>query len=391
LFVLVSFHAFARPSYEGITWKKEVTREVEISNKEAPTARRNAKKPADATLVELLISAVRAGRLVAYSNTDINFSTRLSMEELDGMTASKRDTFMITDPVSGEEHRKVVARDFKPDAIHKYRVLEQWTFAPYTGRTEIQIVGIAPIREVFSSDGSFRGVQAMFWLQYKDAAPFLDKYEQSHTDSNIRTGIWTDYFSADNKSAPVGSIWQTKATRIITIPVNRDDTVIHHLRDEVADSTLSEVIAARKCNGIITSYSDFDSGFKHVLPKYGINEGWTFAADTQAITDPVTHLEVIKLITRSFHSYDEEKFELLQNWSFDLARGRTTIEIVAVAPAGRPGGDDPKPKIAPMFWVKYEDVQNIIYTYDQYYPGNTMAKNIWTDYFLADERPVIQK
>ena len=147
----------------------------------------------------MMIIAIKAGKLTAYATYDNDFTTKLTAEGLKEITKTKTDTVIITDPVAGKEEMKIVHMDFNYNAIHKYRVLEEWTFNPNTGKTDIQITGIAPVRDIYGTDGTFRGVQAMFWVHFNDIHSILARYEQYHPDNTIAMHVWDDYFLSEVK------------------------------------------------------------------------------------------------------------------------------------------------------------------------------------------------
>lgn len=178
-------------------WKKQVTRMIDMEEPEDTVDHHLKVAGQDSTLAELVISAVKSGRLAAYSTMDNKFTTRLTVENLEEMLGSRTDTIVITDPVTGDELTKVVKRDFNTEAVHKYRLLEEWALNPATGKTEIQITGIAPVREVYGDDGTLRGIQAMFWLKYADVRELLAKTEQANPRRNLMGLLWDDYFFSD--------------------------------------------------------------------------------------------------------------------------------------------------------------------------------------------------
>ena len=183
----------------GIAWKKQVARLIDMGEKEDTASHHLRDMSSDTSLFEMIINAIDDGRLTAFSPVDNRFSMKLSKDVINEMVSSRVDTVMIQDPLTAEWTRKIVAKDFNYDAIHKFRIMEEWTFNVTTGRTKIQILGVAPTRDLFGEDGNFRGVQNMFWLQYNDLRPILDVYEQYHPDNTIASRIWNDYFKNDVK------------------------------------------------------------------------------------------------------------------------------------------------------------------------------------------------
>ena len=182
-------------------WKKTVYRTIDLAQKEDTAKHHLTDVTNDTTLFEIMANAIKAGKLVAYSNFDHNFTTRFTAVQLKEIMGNKTDTTLIVDPVTNKEKQIIVHHEFNYDAVHKYRLLEEWTFDPITGKTDIMIEGIAPLREIYGDDGNFRGVQAMFWLRYTDAHQVLARYDKIHPTKCFATYIWDDYFLSDVKPA----------------------------------------------------------------------------------------------------------------------------------------------------------------------------------------------
>ncbi len=201
LLAAVLFTAGTSFAQTGDVWKKSVTRMIDLQLKEDTAMHHLADVSNDSLLSEVLINALRAGKLTAYASFDCNFTTKLSISQIKEMTASRIDTQIIVDPVKNEEIQKIIVRDFDPTVIHRYRILEEWGLNPRTGKTDIQITGIAPMIDVYGDDGVFRGRKSMFWLKFNDARAILTRYDQTHPTHTIASLIWDDYFLSDVKPA----------------------------------------------------------------------------------------------------------------------------------------------------------------------------------------------
>jgi len=194
--LIISSAAVAQSS--GV-WKKTVYRTLELGQKEDTVKRHLTDVTNDTTLFEIIANAIKAGKLPAYANYDHNFTTRFTSAQLKEMMGNKSDTTLIVDPVTNTEKQIIVHHEFNYDAVHKYRLLEEWSFDPATGKTDIRIEGIAPLREIYGDDGNLRGEQAMFWLRYSDARQVLNRYDKLHPAKPFASLIWEDYFYSDVK------------------------------------------------------------------------------------------------------------------------------------------------------------------------------------------------
>ena len=201
-FVCIFF--FANTGYSlkpaGAVWKKQVTRIIDFRQPDDTVIHHLRDASPDTTLLEMLITSVLAGKLTAYSNFDHQFTTKLTPKQLTEQIIPRPDTVILTDPVTGKEVTKVVKHDFDYSVVHKYRVLEEWTYDQRTRKTEIVILGIAPIKDIFV-ENVFRGTQAIFWVRYNDIQKILERYELFHPTNTMSELIWNDNFNPSAISA----------------------------------------------------------------------------------------------------------------------------------------------------------------------------------------------
>ena len=196
--IILSFSVCAQ---DNVTWHKRVIREIDMRVPQ-PTKFGNQKIAAhDTNLVELLVPPMKAGKLAAYSNFDCDFSRKLTLYEINdsGIVCHGEDSEAFVDPATNIEKKIYIDRSPHLERIHKYHVLEEWSFDSASGRTNIQIAGIAPAKEIYGDDGVFRGVQTMFWVKYADAIKVLAHYDRLHPTKSFATYIWDDYFLSDVK------------------------------------------------------------------------------------------------------------------------------------------------------------------------------------------------
>jgi hypothetical protein len=184
-------------------WKKRVARVIDMR---PPTDDKPHRlKPAgdDSTLLQMFVGALYNHKLTAYSDPEFSIAHIVSMPLLDHIMHLYVDTIVVVDPVTGHEYTQIARSSFNYDSATKIRVLEDWTFNTITGKTEIQVAGLAPVRNAYSDDGTLRGVQALFWLRYSDVQTIVARYEQYHPESTIAARIWDDYFLSDEKPVKV--------------------------------------------------------------------------------------------------------------------------------------------------------------------------------------------
>ncbi len=180
-----------------ILWKKRVWREIDTREKQNVGFRYSGDEHSGGGMfIEILIDAIKKGKIVAYGTFDDRFTTILTKEQLMEQVAGKRDTQMIVDPITGEETMKERITDFKPETITKYRIKEDWIFDRNQGQMVVRIAGLAPVMDKYGDDGLYRGSQAMFWLYYPDIRGMLANYEVFNPQNDMFRTTWDEFFES---------------------------------------------------------------------------------------------------------------------------------------------------------------------------------------------------
>ena len=183
----------------GVVWKKQIARVIDMGEKTDVGSQKISDVSSETTLIEMFVNLIKGNKILAYTNSDHNFSTRLTVAELNRITTGKKDTVLTTDPVTNKNVSKIITHDFNLNSIHKFMIFEEWSCYPANGKTEIQVIGLAPLKDVFNDDGSFKNSSPMFWLKFSDISAILVRYQQYHPNNTLAGHIWDDYFAADKK------------------------------------------------------------------------------------------------------------------------------------------------------------------------------------------------
>jgi gliding motility associated protien GldN len=178
-----------------IMWKKRVWREIDTRQKQNMAFR----YPGDeytggGYFIEILFDAIKKGKIKAYSNMDDRFTSALSKEQIMEILVGRPDTNYVEDPLTGEQRIVITQNEFNPDIVTKYRIKEDWIFDRNLGRMQARIIGIAPIRDIYNEDNSYRGSQAVFWLYYPEIREMLAQYEVFNPENDVARMTWDDYF-----------------------------------------------------------------------------------------------------------------------------------------------------------------------------------------------------
>ncbi len=190
-------NASAKP--EGEVWKKQVARVIDMADNSDSKVHHLKQQNQDSSLVDIIISAVKNNKFAAYSSNDLSNSSKISATKFISIISPMADTVTSKDPVTGKEKMMIITKDLNTDAIHRYRVIENWTFNTVTGKTDIEIVAVAPIQEILSETGVFVGIKAMFWVRYSDLEKAYSQSRKNQPLISFANYIWEDYFFNETK------------------------------------------------------------------------------------------------------------------------------------------------------------------------------------------------
>ena len=177
-----------------VLWKKRVWREIDTREKQNLAFR----YPGDdetggGYFIEIVLDAVKKGKIKAYSVYDDRFTTALTKEQVVELLVGKNDTLPVEDPITGAITQKISHRDFNPDVVTRYRIKEDWMFDRNIGRMVSRIIGIAPLVDKYNEDGSYRGTTPLMWIYYPEARQVFAQYEVYNPQNDVQRMTWDDY------------------------------------------------------------------------------------------------------------------------------------------------------------------------------------------------------
>jgi len=107
---------------------------------------------------------------------------------------SSVDTASVYDYDLDDYVETVTYNDFDPSAYTKFRLKEDWLFDEETSMMVCRIIGLAPIKDEFNEDGSYRGQSALFWVYYPEIRDHLAKTEATNPYNDAIKMSWHKVF-----------------------------------------------------------------------------------------------------------------------------------------------------------------------------------------------------
>lgn len=177
-----------------VAWYQRVWRQIDVRQKQNQAFLYEGDEyTGGGAFIEILIDAVKKGKIAAYSPVDDRFTTPLDKATFERATGGGIDTGYVIDPITQEQTVVYKEREFNINSVTKYRVKEDWVFDRNLGRRVVRIVGIAPLIDRTDDEGNYRNSVEMFWIWYPEARNVLATYEVYNPQNMIRRMSWSDY------------------------------------------------------------------------------------------------------------------------------------------------------------------------------------------------------
>lgn len=192
---------------KDILWLKRVWREIDVNERQNMVfTYEGDEHTGGGMFADILLYHVQKGTIKAYDiNTDY-FSRVLTKDEIARKVAPSIDSTEVEDPVTNVVSRVAITRSFRPELIRKYRIKEDWIFDGSTGKMVVRILGIAPIIDVYSDEGAYKGPQTLFWLYYPDIRWLLAQYEVVSNNNDANRMTWDEFFESRAFSSKITKV-----------------------------------------------------------------------------------------------------------------------------------------------------------------------------------------
>lgn len=150
--------------------------------------------------ISILMQAIQDGPdnggVTAFSGVDDRFTTPMTVAEVAKMVAGEPVTIPQYDEFGGELPPIVRAPEVNLDSFYKFRIKEEVIFDKESSRLFWRILGIAPLKNVITSEGVDLGETELFWVYYPDMRPIFAKYEVYNGKNYGARMSWEELFES---------------------------------------------------------------------------------------------------------------------------------------------------------------------------------------------------
>ena len=127
--------------------------------------------------ISILLKAIQDTAVTVFDPIDDRFTTPLTISQVSKLLGGGGDSVPHYNDKGLVDRIDYKTREINLDSIYKFRIKEEVIFDKESSRLFWRILGIAPVRNVYSTTGEFLGPTTVFWVYYPDMRPIFSKYE----------------------------------------------------------------------------------------------------------------------------------------------------------------------------------------------------------------------
>lgn len=150
--------------------------------------------------VSILLKAIQDGPdnggVTAFNPIDDRFTTPMTRAEVAKSIGGEPVPVPIYNAQGEVERYETKAPEINLDSFYKFRIKEEVIFDKESSRLVWRILGIAPIKNIYTSTGEFVGESEMFWVYYPDMRPIFAKYEVYNGKNFGARMSWEELFES---------------------------------------------------------------------------------------------------------------------------------------------------------------------------------------------------
>jgi gliding motility associated protien GldN len=188
---------------DDAVYRQRVWREIDVHEKmNLPFVYAATEDNGNQRFISILLTAIKGGDITAFDPIDDRFTTPYTFRQIAENLLGKPKVVPIPDFKNDPDGSKglmkdtTISEEFNPELIEKYWIKEEWVFDKESSRMYARILGIAPLKTVLNSDGSFRFVVPLFWVYYPDLRPMLAKFEAYNGKNYGARMSWEELFES---------------------------------------------------------------------------------------------------------------------------------------------------------------------------------------------------
>jgi gliding motility associated protien GldN len=170
--------AYEHLRVDDAVYRHKIWREIDTREKINLPFRYSAdENDGNQRFISILLKAIQDSAVTVFDPIDDRFTTPLTISQVAKYLGGGGDSVPHYDDKGLVDRYDWKAREINLDSIYKFKIKEEVIFDKESSRLFWRILGIAPVRNVYSSTGELQGPADVFWVYYPDMRPIFAKYE----------------------------------------------------------------------------------------------------------------------------------------------------------------------------------------------------------------------
>lgn len=183
-----------------VMWSKTVWRQIDLRQKMNhvlfyPTTETGPYK----SLIDLLMHGIKTGQLTAYDeNNQDEFSTEMTITDIETKFGAKDEIISIEDPVTGEIKTERIPGSFNSSDVKYYLIKELWFFDKQRSLLDVRIIGLCPVRVYYREedlDQESPLKKKLFWVYFPEARRLFAKHPVFNPANDAERMSYDDLFN----------------------------------------------------------------------------------------------------------------------------------------------------------------------------------------------------
>jgi gliding motility associated protien GldN len=186
---------------DDAVFRERLWREIDIREKQNIAFRYSADEDnGNQRFISILFKAIQDGPdnggVTVFDMIDDRFTTPLTVGQVANKISGGSVQVPIYDSLGNITGYKETVAEVNLDSFYKFRIKEEVIFDKESSRLFWRILGIAPVKNVITSQGLNIGETELFWVYYPDMRPILMKYEVYNGKNFGAKMSWEELFES---------------------------------------------------------------------------------------------------------------------------------------------------------------------------------------------------